>query len=677
MFESLFIQLSALSLFALAAFEWQKIRKLGSDSQSKVFKIAALIKSGSMVYLMRQLKVLTLVMLLIFAVLVWKISLVIAIAFMVGGLLSWLCGFLGMYLSVEANHRVAFLAKKGFKEAFDGAFGTGKAISYMVSAVAITCASFAYFLTASLNPLYIIEVFFGLSFGSSLVSIFARLGGGIFTKGADVGADLVGKIEQGIPEDDPRNPAVIADNVGDNVGDCAGMAADLFESYIVMISGAISLAFCIFQAQIVDAYIKFALVVLASGAIGSMLTLMQGWKINESAKFSSLGIAFKMFFLSSSILSISSYQFFKGLPGIYELTLCALIGLAVAAMIMPLIEYYTSGNFSPVKNISEASETGDATNVIQGLAYGLESCFVPMIVIAMCVVTAIYLNGIFGLAVSCVAMLSVCPVILALDAFGPVTDNAGGLVEMGGLDDSVRVVTDKLDSLGNMTKATTKGYAVLSAALASLVLFTTYRMDLEKFFPNVSWSMDLGSSFIVAGILVGASLVSLFASIAMKAVGRASAAIVEEVRTQFKEMPGIMDGTQEPLYSRAIDYLTKSSLKEMIIPGLLPILGTIFLFVIMKACFNEHSAFLSLGGLIMGASIVGIFVAFSMTTGGGAWDNAKKYIEANGKKGSDAHKAAVTGDMVGDPYKDTAGPALNPMIKLIAIVAFLCILASK
>lgn len=678
MLVRLFIQAAIVALFGGAFLGWRKIQSFYTDKTSKVFEVACMIKEGSMTYLTRQLKVLALVKAIFAIFLLFFINKEVAIAFIIGGLFSWMCGFIGMYVSTEANHKVAFLAKKGFHEAFDGAFLVGKIVGYLVTGVALFSVYAAYEISHFwMDSNKFIEILIGMSFGASLVSIFARLGGGIFTKGADVGADLVGKIEANIPEDDPRNPAVIADNVGDNVGDCAGMAADLFESYIVMVSSAITLAFCLFDSFLAEKYTQVSFSILAAGAFAGIFVLTQGWNIKENAKFSSLEIALRTGYISAIFVTSAFGFLFWGTPNIYNLLLCSLIGIALSVIIMPLIEYFTSSRFRPVKSIAHASKSGHATNIIQGIAVGLESCFVPLLLIAAGVATSVHFAGVFGLAITCLSMLSICSVVLALDAFGPVTDNAGGLVEMGGLPEEARIVTDRLDALGNMTKATTKGYAVFSAALAALVLCTTYRMDLEHMFGSDTFSMDLTSDSVVIGLFVGAAIVSLFTALAMQAVGRCSIAIVEEVRNQFREMPGILAGTQKPHYAKAIDMLTKASLREMIAPGLLPIVGVVGCFAIMKVCFGNFAAFKALGGLIIGSSLVGIFVAFSMTTGGGAWDNAKKYIESSEGKGSDAHKAAVTGDTVGDPYKDTAGPAINPMIKLIALVAFLCVMASR
>jgi len=674
-----FVWSSVVALLSLACFEWRKIKHLAKNeiasAPKRMLEIAGMIKEGSMTYLLRQLKVLLVVEFVIAILLLVFINIHVAVAFGIGAGLSWLCGFLAMYVSVCANYKVTLLAKIGLKQAFDGAFSVGKLVGFLVAGVALGGVFSVYQYSQKCCPDVLIQILIGLSFGSSLISVFARIGGGIFTKGADIGADLVGKIEKNIPEDDPRNPAVIADNVGDNVGDCAGMAADLFESFIVIVSSALALASFVFPGKLAYTYMSVIFVILAAGAWASIFTLVGGWKYKEESKFASLNISLKSLFLGGLVLINSLGFFFWGLEKLMEIAICSMIGLFSAAFVMPLTEYYTGTKFNPVKRIAEASKNGHATNVIQGLAVGMEACFIPFVVIGISILSCMSLLGIFGVATACISMISVCAVILALDAFGPVTDNAGGLAEMGGLDKSVRIITDKLDAIGNITKATTKGYAVYSAALATIVLATTFKMDLSKAFPSQSWVMDIASGHVVAGFFVGAAVVGLFGSICMVAVNKASAAIIEEVRSQFRSMPGIMEGTQVPLYSRAIDILTKASLKQMIFPSLLPLLGTILFFELNHMLFGLNEAFLSLAGFIFGVTIVGIFMGCSMTVSGGAWDNAKKYIEAEGLKGSPEHQAAVTGDTIGDPYKDTAGPSINPMIKLVGIVALLLIMS--
>lgn len=678
---SVFVWSAIVGLFAIALLEWRKIANLASDqmatAEPKMLEIAAMIKEGSMTYLFRQFKVLLIVESIIAVLLFVFINIHVAVAFGIGAGSSWLCGFIAMYVSASANYKVTLLSKIGQKEAFDGAFSVGKLVGFLVASVALKVMYVAYQYSQFFGEDILVQVLIGLSFGASLISIFARIGGGIFTKGADIGADLVGKIEKNIPEDDPRNPAVIADNVGDNVGDCAGMAADLFESFVVIVASAIALASFLFEPALANSYIMLSFVILACGAWASVITLSSGWNYREEDKFNSLGIAIKSFLITSLFFVNVLGFYFWGLENLFALCGCALIGLFSAALVMPLTEYYTGTKFRPVKSIVKASANGHATNVIQGLAVGLEACFVPFVVIGLSILACMSLAGVFGVAVACVGMISICAVILALDAFGPVTDNAGGLAEMGGLDKNVRVITDKLDAIGNITKATTKGYAVYSAALAVIVLATTFKMDLVKAFENHSWVMDISAGSVVAGFFIGAAVVSIFASICMTAVNNASGAIIEEVRSQFAQMPGIMAGTQTPLYARAIDILTKASLKEMIVPSLLPLLGTILFFEINNMFFGLQEAFLSLGGFVFGVTLVGIFMACSMTTSGGAWDNAKKAIEAEGRKGSPEHQASVTGDTIGDPYKDTVGPSINPMIKLVGIVALLLIMMHR
>lgn len=675
---SSFIHVAIGTLLFCAFLEWRKIKSLAKNEVAKapvrVLEIAAMIKEGSLAYLTRQLKVLLIVETIIATILFMATNIHVAFAFTLGAILSWLCGFVSMYVSVSANYKVTLLARLGLKEAFDGAFSVGKLVGYLVTGVALDAVYMAYNYSQYFGPEVLMQVLIGLSFGASLISVFGRIGGGIFTKGADIGADLVGKLEQNIPEDDARNPAVIADNVGDNVGDCAGMAADLFESYVVIISCAIALAVCLLPSELSNIYIQIGFVILSAGAFASVAVLASGWKVKKNAKFASQGISLKTFFFASIFILNALGFFFWGLENLFQLAICSLIGIFSAVFIMPLTEYYTGGNFRPVKKIVEASEKGSATNIIQGLAVGLEACFVPLLVIAASILKCIYFAGIFGVAIACVSMISVCAVILALDAFGPVTDNAGGIAEMSGLDTSIRVVTDELDAMGNITKATTKGYAVYSAALATLVLATVYKMDLLKVFPESNWVMDLGSGFVVAGFFFGAAIVALFAALCLVAVNKASIAIIQEVRDQFRTMPEIMQGTKQPLYARAVDILTKASLKEMIVPSLLPVVSVCAFFFINKIFFGLEAAFIAVGGLIMGATLVGVLIACSMTISGGAWDNAKKAIEAKGKKGSPEHQAAVVGDTIGDPYKDAAGPSINPMLKLIGITALLLIM---
>lgn len=675
---SAFVYSAIVGLLTLAYWEWRKIGRLARaeimHASPKMMEIAGMIKEGSMAYLLRQFKVLLVVESIIAIALLCLINIHVAVAFSIGAFLSWLCGFLSMYISVSANYKVTLLAQLGFKEAFNGAFSVGKAVGFLVTGVALDAVFMSYQYAQCCGQDVLIQVLIGLSFGASLITVFARIGGGIFTKGADIGADLVGKIEKNIPEDDARNPAVIADNVGDNVGDCAGMAADLFESYIVIVSAAIALASCVFSGNFINNYISLIFVVLASGAWSSIFTLFGGWHYNKKAKFASQGIALKTLFFATVITLDALAFFFWGMEGLFSLAICVLTGLAVGVLVLPITEYFTATNFKPVKDIVRASSQGHAPNVIQGIAVGFSSCFIPLLIIAKSILFCMLIAGVFGLALACVSMISICAVVLALDAFGPVTDNAGGLAEMGGLDKSVRVVTDELDEIGNMTKATTKGYAVYSAALATLVLLTTFKTDLAKVFGGKALEMDIASGAVIAGLFLGAAVVGLFAGITLLAVNKASAAIIDEVREQFRAMPGILLGTERPNYAKAVDILTKASLRQMILPGLLPVLGLVLSFFAIRFWFNLEFAFSTVAGFMVGASIVGIFLACAMTISGGAWDNAKKSIESSGNKGSLAHQAAVTGDTIGDPYKDTTGPAINPMIKIIGIVAILLIM---
>jgi K(+)-stimulated pyrophosphate-energized sodium pump len=655
--------------------------KTGTESMQK---IARAIQEGASAYLNRQYRMIALVGVIVLLLLTWRLGVLVGVGFIIGSVLSGLAGYIGMNISVRANIRTAEAAKRGLKPALAVAFRSGAVTGFLVVGLALLGLSIYYFLLQhfQIEQRMIFEALVALSFGASLISIFARLGGGIFTKGADVGADLVGKIEAGIPEDDPRNPAVISDNVGDNVGDCAGMAADLFETYVVTIVGTMLLGKIFFTGSVQESMI---LLPLAIGGV-CILASIVGSLFVRLGKGANIMAALYKGFIASAIISVGAIAWLihnwfgfskmftiqdKSFNGM-NLFVCSVIGLAVTGLIMWITEYYTSTKFRPVKNIAKASATGHGTNIIQGLATSLESTVLPVLFISAGIL-ATYINaGLYGVAIGATSMLALAGMIIALDAYGPVTDNAGGIAEMSNLSHSVREVTDALDAVGNTTKAVTKGYAIASAAFAALVLFAAFIEDLVFYFPHLDTHFYLQDPYVVVGLFVGGLLPYLFGAMSMTSVGRAAAAVVIEVRRQFKEIPGIMQGTHLPDYKKAVDMLTRAAIKEMILPSLLPVFAPVILFFVIY-WIAGNAAFVSLGAMLLGVVVTGLFQALSMTGGGGAWDNAKKYIEAGnlGGKGSAAHLAAITGDTVGDPYKDTAGPAINPMIKIVNIVALL------
>ena len=684
----------------------------------KMQDIAAAIQEGAKAYLTRQYTAIAIVGVVVAVILALTLGLVSTVGFLIGAVLSGAAGFAGMNISVRANVRTAEAARTSLQGGLTAAFRSGAVTGMLVAGLGLLAISvlFWYLIgpaghdVANTADRTVVQALTALAFGASLISIFARLGGGIFTKAADVGADLVGKVEAGIPEDDPRNPATIADNVGDNVGDCAGMAADLFETYVVTL-GLTMVSIALTVSANTAGLTKLMSLPLIVGGV-CIITSIIGTYMVRLGNGSIMGALYKGFWTSAILavpaiyfatryvlgdmtapiavksinpadaLAMPADQFVAAAPVGMTFTgmglfWCMLIGLALTGALVWITEYYTGTNFRPVKSIAKASETGHGTNVIQGLAISLESTAAPTIVIVIAVIAAFKIAGIIGVAFGATAMLALAGMVVALDAYGPVTDNAGGIAEMAGLPDDVRRRTDALDAVGNTTKAVTKGYAIGSAALAALVLFGAYTTDLREFFRGVPVDFSLSNPYVIVGLLLGALLPYLFGAFGMTAVGRAAGAVVEEVRAQFRDNPGIMLGTVRPNYGRTVDLVTRAAIREMIVPSLLPVLSPIVLYFIIRAVDGQGSAFAAVGAMLLGVIVSGLFVAISMTSGGGAWDNAKKYIEDghHGGKGSEAHKAAVTGDTVGDPYKDTAGPAVNPMIKITNIVALLLLAA--
>ena len=661
-----------------------------SPGNKKMQEIASAIQVGAKAYLNRQYKTIAIVGVVVLIIIIYLFSIFVGVGFLIGSTLSGIAGYVGMLISVQANVRTAEASRKGLSQGLSIAFKSGAVTGMLVAGLALLAISVYYYflLSIGVEERELINSLIALGFGASLISIFARLGGGIFTKGADVGADLVGKIEAGIPEDDPRNPAVIADNVGDNVGDCAGMAADLFETYAVTIVATMVLSSIFFHGDM-----NMMIYPLTIGGSCILTSILGTFFVSLGKSKNIMAALYKGFIVTAitslvilypvtdwvigfdTIYSVSDKNF-NGLSLYY----CGVIGLIITGLIIWVTEYYTGTNYRPVQSVALSSTTGHGTNVIQGLAVSMEATAIPALIIVTGILFTNFIAGLYGIAIAVTTMLALAGMVVALDAYGPVTDNAGGIAEMSNLPKKVRKTTDALDAVGNTTKAVTKGYAIGSAGLGALVLFAAYTEDIKFFsqvkgsnLENVTVTFDLSNPFVVVGLLVGGMLPYLFASMGMQAVGRAGGAVVVEVRRQFKKIPGIMKRKAKPDYGKLVDLLTKAAIREMIIPSLLPVLSPIVLYLIILPIGGQAAALSAVGAMLLGVIITGLFVAISMTAGGGAWDNAKKYIEDGkfGGKGSEAHKAAITGDTVGDPYKDTAGPAINPMIKITNIVALL------